>query len=318
MRVSACCFTTQEYLEKKAQLTELTKERDGLKSELDAAVQENNKRSSMVNEAAGRSRAAQRDLTDKQQRVAMLKGDIENLSAGKQNKLSLYGRKMLQFKQRVVSAYNKGELRSEPRGPLGMYMSVNDMQLVVPVEAAVKKCMFTFLVGNHADENVLVRIRNDVYDRREAQPTIATVKYSTYVYDVSRNKAVHEVYRTVMDLLVVNDPTITNYLIDDARIETCLVIPETQEAIRLVQTGGSNKPRNCTHAYTKDGDEVSPGRFYSNTGEAKARFLSANVEDEIRRKRKILADSQAELVTMRAAQSAAKLEDRKVSEGGDV
>lgn len=58
----------------------------------------------------------------------------------------------------------------------------------------------------------------------------------------------------------------------------CLLQNRT-EARRVIQ--GSNPPRNCTCAFSKEGDQIFTNRLYT-SDQTRPRFLSGDVEEEIR------------------------------------
>jgi len=229
------------------------------------------------------------ECQDARTRQDAIKKSLQGLTAGKRNKLQLFGRQMPEFVQKIQEACKRGNFKKEPRGPIGSLVTLRDPTLAVPVECAIGSLLTAFVVDNHNDAKVLEKIRNSVFQAQErARITIYTMKFADQVYDVSRGKAVHPQFRTVFDLLKIDDPVVANCFIDIGSIECLLVIPEVNDALTTMQHG--SPPKNASRAFTKEGDEVYPDRYYSNQREAVSRFLKADVEQEIRRKTAELSD----------------------------
>lgn len=225
--------------------------------------------------------------TDLQQKKNKIRQVISSLSGGKKDRLTLFGSKMPEFLKKIEGACARKQFRKSPRGPIGACLAIKDASLAVPVECAIKGYMYSFVVDNHQDEKVLENLRNSTFtDHERSRIAIYTMAFSNQVYDVSAGKAQHPTFSSVLDLLQINDPVIANCLIDMAGIESILVIPKTQDALRTMQH--SRPPINCTKSFTGNGDEVFADRFYSNQKDAVSRFLKVNVDHEINRNKELL------------------------------
>lgn len=203
-------------------------------------------------------------------------------SAGKKNKLQLFGHKMPEFVSKIENAFTRGKFSQKPRGPIGSCVTLKDKSLAVPVECAIRGYVSSFVVDNYRDEKLLEQLRNATFNEHErSRIVIYTMKFASSVYDVCNGKVSHPSFDSVLDLLNIPDPVVANFLIDIGHIEKLLVICEAQEAIRTMQHGRA--PQNCLKAYTKIGDEILPEAYYSNPGEPVSRYLQADLEDEILR-----------------------------------
>lgn len=220
--------------------------------------------------------------TEFQQKQRKTKQALSNLSAGKKNRLQLFGAKMPEFVQKIEEAYIRKQFSRKPRGPIGACLTVRDTHIAVPVECAIRNFIHSFVVDNHEDEKLLESLRNSIFSGFDrSRIAIYTMQFQNEVYDVTSGKVRHPVYSSVLDLLKIDDPVVANCLIDLVGIESILVIPDNQNALETMQHG--HQPVNCTRAYTGIGDEVYPDRFYSNNKEAVSRYLKVNVDNEIRR-----------------------------------
>lgn len=278
----------EEFKRKMKELESLKDKHTQMKSQIEAA---NNKMiafNQSKQAARDRSDALHREIMDVQAQENEVKQAIRNLKSAQQNRLKLFGQRMPELLKKLDEAYYQGQFRELPRGPVGYYISIERAELAVPIECAVRNMLFSFIVDNSHDEKTLERLLNSTFTHGErSRISIYTSKFQTKLYDVSCNKAYHPKYQTVLDLLAIRDPVVTNTMIDVLTIESLIVIPETQEALKIMQ--GPNRPRNCTRAFTKDGDQVYPDRFYSNQREPTSQFLRVDVENEVRRKKEKLA-----------------------------
>lgn len=276
-------------------LVKLRKESEKLKAQLknntDQLQQFEGAIENCQEEIQERRKEAHRLTSDKQKTAVLLK----SLTSDRKNRLQLFGLKMPRFVQRIEEEWRKKKFRQKPRGPIGACITLKDAAMAVPVESALRAHISAFVVDNHQDMKVLSQLRSAVFPAKEAsQITIYTSKFSNRVYNVSKGRVVHQKYKSVLDLLNVEDPVVANCLIDMGSIETILVIPQLKDALHVMQNSG-RPPTNCTQAYTGEGDEVYEDRFYSNPREPVSRFLKADVDDEIRRRQQELKDFDVKL-----------------------
>ncbi|XP_002122639.2 structural maintenance of chromosomes protein 6 [Ciona intestinalis] len=280
----------QEREEKCAQLNERVQQ---LQAQLKTVSHDIEQYSHAVNRSREQISTLKSEEANQQQEHRKLKQTLNNLVAGKKNKLQLFGPKMPEFVKRIEDAFMKKKFRHKPRGPIGSCLTLKDQSLAVPVEAAIKSYLHAFVVENHNDEKILMSIRNSVFSPHErARIAIYTMKFSNQVYNVSHGRVIHPLFSSVLDLLVINDPVVANCLIDLGGIETILVIPENKDALSTIQHYAP--PKNCTKAYTKLGDEVFVDRWYSNR-DSTSRFLRADVEEEVRKNENMLKSVVEEL-----------------------
>ncbi|XP_046551573.1 structural maintenance of chromosomes protein 6-like [Haliotis rubra] len=108
---------------------------------------------------------------------------------------------------------------------------------------------------------------------------LALTEQSTQYHDISRFRVQSE-HPCILDMLNIEDTVVANTLIDQRSVENIILIADNKEARRVMQ---HCPPRNCKQAYTKVGDEIycHPTFRYYSANVDKARYLTANVEEEI-------------------------------------
>ena len=79
-------------------------------------------------------------------------------------------------------------------------------------------------------------------------------------------------------MLEVSDPDVMNTLIDQCHVEGVLLIEDRVTANRVIT---HERPRNAREAYTLTGDQVLPGRHYSNKRERSFGIIKASLDDVI-------------------------------------
>nr|CAB3266389.1 structural maintenance of chromosomes protein 6 [Phallusia mammillata] len=233
------------------------------------------------------SRRLRLEEVDIQQQQRKVKQIISSLSAGRNDRIKLFGSKMPDFIKKIEDAWNRKKFSKKPRGPIGACLAVKDATLAVPVECSIKGYMHSFVVNNHNDEKLLESLRNSTFsDQERSRIAIYTVSFTNQVYDTSAGKVQHPTFSSVLDNLQIDDPVIANCLIDMAGIESVLVIPNVQDALKTMQH--NRPPTNCSKAFTGNGDEVFVDRFYSNQKGAASRYLKVNVDSEIQKNKELL------------------------------
>ncbi|XP_016100509.1 structural maintenance of chromosomes protein 6 [Sinocyclocheilus grahami] len=102
----------------------------------------------------------------------------------------------------------------------------------------------------------------------------------------------HPEYPTVLQALDIENSVVANCLIDMRGIETILLIKNAKDARKVMQS--VNRPRNCMEAFTREGDQVYYNRYYSSEQD-RVRYLSKDVEEEIRHLQSALHAQQTHL-----------------------
>lgn len=108
-------------------------------------------------------------------------------------------------------------------------------------------------------------------------------------------------------MLDVQDVDILNTLIDQCKIESVLLIENGQEAFHVIDR---EKPPNATSAYTLEGDQALPARYYSNRIPTLG-IIKASVDDAIKEEQAKLQQLKSEYEELRGRQR--KLEGEQAS-----
>ncbi|MEQ2313823.1 hypothetical protein AMECASPLE_005848 [Ameca splendens] len=199
------------------------------------------------------------------------------LLASRSNKLKRFGDHVPDLIAAINEACAAGHFIKKPIGPIGACISLKDPTLAVSVECCLRSFMKAFCCDNYKDESVLQGLMSRFYPKGN-RPQIIVSPFSDKLYNVHGRKACHPDYLTVLDMITATTPVIINCLVDMRGIETILVIKEKDKARRIMQKG--RPPKNCREAFTAEGDQVFPNRYYTSEF-SMAKYLSGDIETEI-------------------------------------
>ncbi|MED6265311.1 hypothetical protein CHARACLAT_024140, partial [Characodon lateralis] len=199
------------------------------------------------------------------------------LLASRSNKLKRFGDHVPDLVAAINDACAAGHFIKKPIGPIGACISLKDPTLAVSVECCLRSFMKAFCCDNYKDESVLQGLMSRFYPKGN-RPQIIVSPFSDKLYNVHGRKACHPDYLTVLDTITATTPVIINCLVDMRGIETILVIKEKDKARRIMQKG--RPPKNCREAFTAEGDQVFPNRYYTSEF-SMAKYLSGDIETEI-------------------------------------
>ncbi|KAM4724558.1 structural maintenance of chromosomes protein 6 [Anableps anableps] len=225
------------------------------------------------------------------------------LLASRSNKLKRFGDDVPDLIAAVNDACATGSFIKKPVGPIGACINLKDPTLAVAVECCLRSFMKAFCCDNYKDELVLQRLMSRFYPKGN-RPQIIVSPFSDKLYNVHGRKACHPDYPTVLDTITATTPVIINCLIDMRGIETILLVKEKDKARKIMQKG--RPPKNCREAFTAEGDQVFPNRYYTSEF-SMAKYLSGDIETEIN-----LLES--ELENLKAQLSRFQLQVNSVSE----
>ncbi|KAK5603295.1 hypothetical protein CRENBAI_010760 [Crenichthys baileyi] len=199
------------------------------------------------------------------------------LLASRSNKLKRFGDHVPDLIAAINDACAAGHFIKKPIGPIGACISLKDPTLAVSVECCLRSFMKAFCCDNYKDESVLQGLMSRFYPKGN-RPQIIVSPFSDKLYNVHGRKACHPDYLTVLDTITATTPVIINCLVDMRGIETILVIKEKNKARGIMQKG--RPPKNCREAFTAEGDQVFPNRYYTSEF-SMAKYLSGDIETEI-------------------------------------
>ncbi|KAM9465780.1 structural maintenance of chromosomes protein 6 [Clarias gariepinus] len=214
------------------------------------------------------------------------------LTASKSNRLRRFGDRMPELLESINKANAQGRFIKKPVGPIGACIRLRDPSLAVAVENCLRSFMKTFCCDNYKDERVLQELMKPHF-HQGSRPQIVVCAFSDYVYNVQNRGVHHEEFPSVLDSLIIDNPVITNCLIDMRGIECILIIKENAVARRVMQQ--QKPPKNCREAFTADGDQVYTNRYYTPEQEVMVKYLGGDPEAEIRLVQSEVENYQAQL-----------------------
>ncbi len=91
--------------------------------------------------------------------------------------------------------------------------------------------------------------------------TIITCKYTNSVHDVSRGCCQSSQFPSILSLLQIDNPNVTNCLIDQKKIEKIVLMPKDHDAQELLKSEHS-VPRNLLYSLTGDFNQFYPAPSY--------------------------------------------------------
>ncbi|KAK2167667.1 hypothetical protein LSH36_25g01011 [Paralvinella palmiformis] len=208
---------------------------------------------------------------------------LQTLESSRSNHLRRFGAFMPQLVQKInqTDVFHK-----KPIGPLGVHFSLKDQCWALAVESCLRSLMHAFCVHDHHDEKELEKILKSVCFTGRV-PVIITCPFQNKVYDVARYKPHTNQYPTVLEVLNIENPVVTNCLIDQRGIETVLLFHSSTESRNVM---ADHPPQGAREAFNQDGDQIfcHPFRYYSNNQD-QVRILVQSVEQDIRQCRQELS-----------------------------
>ncbi|CAH1773617.1 unnamed protein product [Owenia fusiformis] len=221
-----------------------------------------------------------RQERDLQNNIEQKKRFLKDLEASSKDRLKRFGTWMPDLQNLINQAHQQGRFHKKPIGPLGACMQLRNQDYALAIECCLKNLMKSFCVHDHHDNQVLEGIFKRACPPGQT-PTTIVGAFKQNVYDVSQNRARHDQYDTVLDVLEIEDPVIINTLIDQRTIECVMIIPSSEIARKTMMY---NPPHNCKEVFTIEGDQVlsKPSFRYYSSDQKNSKYLKASVEDEIR------------------------------------
>lgn len=170
---------------------------------------------------------------------------IKQLDTTGKDSLSVYGRGMAEMVEKLHRLHSQGKFSELPRGPIGSYIEVPDKKYRNAVESILGQLVYAFMVNSDKDRILLSQVLKAELPHLVNHTQIITGKFTNKLYDV-RNGAVQiqrDQGHVLMDLITVKDPVVMNCLIDQRRIESVVLVEDTEIAIELT-SNEQNVPRN--------------------------------------------------------------------------
>lgn len=195
--------------------------------------------------------------------------------------LALWGDDVSKLCRRIEQATQLGHFERQPIGPIGQYLRLKDRRWASALEHIIGNHKRTFCVHSGADSRKLLEIMNEVFGNRP-KPTVSCSKFisahSARLVEENRVQA----RPAALDALQVAEPVVYNFLIDNLALETVLLVPDDETAMRLASEI-KNVPKNCSKIVTEDCNEFYPAPNYRSYGSdprrAREHFLELSSED---------------------------------------
>ncbi|NXV83908.1 SMC6 protein, partial [Atlantisia rogersi] len=236
-----------------------------------------------------------RENTDAKQALDSKQKQLRDLKDSKTNTLKRFGQHIPAFLEAVETAYKEGRFRHKPIGPIGAFIHPKDAELTLAVEACLKGLVQAFCCDNHSDERTLQSLMPKYYPRG-FRPQIIVNKFQNTVYDVRHRGVYHPEFPSVLTALEIDNAVVANCLIDVRGIEMILLIKSSRKAREVMQS--NRPPKNCREAFTAEGDQVFERRYYS-SDYVRPKFLSKDVEADIRHLEKEIEKKKGEITAYR-------------------
>lgn len=204
---------------------------------------------------------------------------LSEMQTSSDSSLRIYGYNMVQIKEQIKK--NRHRFTHEPRGPIGSYLKLSDKKWAVAVEGFLGPGLLkSFIVDNAKDAQLLKQIfQSCSQNGQQLNPSIITSKFIFRKHDVRSNV----IYDTppdcacVYDAIEIEDPIVSNCIVDQNSIENVLLVPSDQRAIQLM-SDRQNVPPNCRLSFTIEGHRYHPDPNYKTYSSRyhQAKFLQTN------------------------------------------
>ncbi|XP_069742475.1 structural maintenance of chromosomes protein 6-like isoform X2 [Narcine bancroftii] len=235
-----------------------------------------------------------REEQDAKNSVEFRKKQLNNLKASRTNQLKRFGESMPALLEAIEEAHKQGRFRKKPVGPLGTCFKLKYPELALAVESCLKGLLLSFCCDNYKDEQVLQTLMSRYFSSGK-RPQINVGEFSDQIYNVKSRAAHHPEFPTVFEALEIDNPVVTNCLIDMRNIERVLLISSNSRAREVMQQ--QKAPLNCKEAFTAAGDQVFTNRYYSSEMD-RARYLGGDVEAEIRQLEEEMNNKMAQVLRL--------------------
>ncbi|XP_052748840.1 structural maintenance of chromosomes protein 6 isoform X2 [Galleria mellonella] len=264
--------------------------------------------------ARTRADAAAADAQRHRAELKKLRQQLRELESRGGDSLAVYGAAMAELCERVHAAAARGHFSAPPRGPVGAYLKVKQKEWGGVLENILGNSIRTFCVNSPEDSRKLFEIMGQVYGSA-AKPGVTCSKFLAAQHDVRGRCVRARGFSSALDALDVRDHVVANFLIDNLALETVLLVPEHEDAIRLSDTE-ENVPENCAKIVTLDSTEYYPAPNYrSYGGVARAvRYLHLSTAE---RKRQVQAEIQEAETILRSLESTERQLSEEAKEARD-
>lgn len=223
-------------------------------------------------------KSAKNEIENFNRHIDKIKRDLSAFEQQSDNALSVFGPNIPRLLRRIEEEYRKKRFKEKPRGPIGAYIKVKDASWTPAIENYLSSRMLSsFCVDNNQDAKLLNSIMKEIFHNQNI-PQIICSKFFNKVHDVRLHCTQSSQYSNLFEAMVIEDPIVTNCLIDQSQIECVLLIPTSSEACEIM-SDATKVPKNCKRAFTKRGDLFYPDpnyRTYGGKCGTRAKFLQVS------------------------------------------
>ncbi|CAB3240158.1 unnamed protein product [Arctia plantaginis] len=243
--------------------------------------------------------------------LKQMQQNLRELESRGNESLAVYGNNMIELCRRIKEAVAQKQFSAPPKGPIGSFLKVKDKKWGGALEHILGGSIRTFCVNTHEDSRKLFAIMGQVFGNA-AKPGVTCSKFLPRVHDVRRRCVRAAGHVSALDALDISDPVIANYLIDNIGVETILLVPDHNDAIRL-SDNEENVPENCSKIVTSDSTEFFPAPNYRSYGGANKRsqYLHLSTAE---RKKQLLAEIQEAESALRSLEANAEVLNNQARE----
>ncbi|XP_066916524.1 structural maintenance of chromosomes protein 6-like [Clytia hemisphaerica] len=210
----------------------------------------------------------QNAIRDKDKDIERKRRQLVEIENQKKNKLNVFGEYTSNVLKAIEEYHKQGRFHRKPVGPLGSLITLKDRKWGLAIEECIGGNMRSYVCHDSHDMNLLRDIFKRTignasrgrgsYGGRAQQPSIILSSF-TDAYDISRSRPGRG-FLTVLDSLQIDNVVASNTLIDQASIETVLLIENAKEA-EDIMFSEQTRPRNSTKAFSMKGHTIIGGRF---------------------------------------------------------
>ncbi|WKX95638.1 hypothetical protein Q1695_012249 [Nippostrongylus brasiliensis] len=230
-------------------------------------------------------------------RVRDLEQEIHRAEMTSKNAVMRFGENIPRILE-VLQA-NAEKFEYMPRGPIGMYIKVNDRRWAFAVEEATRRVLTSFVFNSKRDHQVFERLMRD-NAVRGSLPNAIFSKFNVPAHNVTRNEPSSD-WDTILRVIDVNDTVVRNVLIDMASAESTILLKNDEDARRIMD---GNCPDKCVRAYTATGG-MAMGR--NRRGEGFYRFYACRAAPRT----SLLTDQESQVDVSSMKAEVARLQDEK-------
>ncbi|KAJ3128495.1 Structural maintenance of chromosomes protein 6, partial [Nowakowskiella sp. JEL0407] len=234
---------TQENMARRnSQIKDREDKCQSITQEMNTVKEEQVRLENEMNQSSGERNQLRDNLRIIERNIREARTSISELQMRQQNKLTAFGRNM----PRVVAKINEYSKRgrwtgSEPIGPIGMYVTVRDVEYQRIIEFLIGSTLNAIIVDNQEDLKTLQALAREC-----GEPGLVIFKAGRPIQSIQEPS--NELL-TVNRLIEVSNRKVWEQIIIQTRAEALVLVPDQRTGDKLTENGF---PANVKGVYTKD------------------------------------------------------------------